>query len=99
MDNVKLTEQKYILERLLQFLLRSQFLKDLLTVLTGKETLEDLLDLCLLSWDEEEALKKKDFKKYVELIPILIYVIEELGLTENCSLEQENLKNKYVVYH
>ena len=99
MDNTKLTEQKYILERLLQFLLRSQFLKDLLTVLTGKETVEELLDLCLLSWDEEGALKGKKFERYVDLIPIIVYVIEELGLTEICSLEQENLKNKYVVYH
>ncbi|MGC9059487.1 MAG: hypothetical protein ACP5H3_03745, partial [Candidatus Aenigmatarchaeota archaeon] len=71
MDNVKLTEQKYILERFLQFLFRSQFLKDLLTILTGKETVEELLDLCLLSWDEEEALKGKKFERYVDLIPII----------------------------
>ncbi len=98
MTNIKSLEQKYILERFLRFLLHSQFFKDLLTVLTGKETTEELLDLFLLSWDEEEALKGKKFEKYMELIPIIIYVIEELGFVDN-NPKQKNPENKHIVYH
>ncbi|PMP97764.1 MAG: hypothetical protein C0169_02085 [Thermodesulfobacterium geofontis] len=98
MTNTKSLEQKYILERFLRFLLHSQFFKDLLTILTGKETVEELLDLFLLSWDEEEALKGKKFEKYIELIPIIIYVIKELGFGDDHP-KQKDLENKHIVYH